>query len=64
MSEYEKLKKAYQTAIDCSHWLFDAIDDLEKRDVVDALHDIEALTQIFEAKWKELQTNEKNACIL
>lgn len=54
MSEYEKLKIAYSTSIDCSFWLAKAIKDLDERDPVDALHDIEALTQIFEEKWKEL----------
>ena len=59
MSKYQKIKSDIFKEIGCSDWLKRAIEELDERDVVDALHDIEALTQVFEQKWREIKGNNK-----
>lgn len=36
-----------------SYWLIEAVRELDKRDIVDVLNDVETLRQVFQLKWHE-----------
>ena len=48
------IKTALQTNLSSSYWLIKALDDMDKRDICDALKDCETLKIYLEAKAKEM----------
>ena len=48
------IKTALQANFSSSRWLIKALDDMEKRDICDALKDCETLKIYLEAKAKEM----------
>lgn len=50
---FEEYKQMISANIGSSRWLRKAIDELDKRDVVDAINDLEYLVEVFDRKLVE-----------
>jgi hypothetical protein len=50
---FQDLKTEIFDDLGASYWIRDAIDDLDMRDVVDVLHELDVLKELFWRKYKE-----------
>ncbi|MDD3450915.1 hypothetical protein [Sulfurimonas sp.] len=55
-----KLIQEILLAPDVSYWLKRTIEELEKRDIIDVLDDIELLHKIFSLKFEEIKIMNKS----
>lgn len=53
-----KLIQEILLAPDVSYWLKQTIEELERRDIIDVLNDIELLHKIFSLKFEEIKNYE------
>ena len=57
-SPSSELIEEIRLAPDVSYWLKRTIEELEKRDIIDVLDDIELLHKIFSLKFEEIKNYE------